>query len=112
MVNTRIGYRYRDASNYKAYDEIIVEGVVTLEQIQPFLNEGEFFIPEQVGLRELQEELTSFPSEDDHVWHELDLVEPTEEEANHEDSAEELLKKFANIKEWDITGACERLGIF
>ena len=110
-MNTRIGYRYRDASNYKAYDEIVVEGVVTREQLAPFLEDGDSFIPDQVNMRELQDELTSFPSEDDHVWHELDVVEPTDDEPNHEDSAEELLKRFSEVGEWDVAGASERLGI-
>ena len=110
-MNTKIGYMYRDASNYKEYGEIIVEGIILSEQIQPFLYEGEFFIPEQVGLIELQDRLRSFPSEDDHVWHSLELVEPTEEEADHEDSAEVLLEKFSKIGKWDIVGASKRLGI-
>ena len=33
-MNTRIIYRYRDAANYKAYSEIIVEGVVTRDQFR------------------------------------------------------------------------------
>lgn len=110
-MNTRIGYRYRDASNYKAYNEVIVEGVVTLKQIQPFLHDGEFFIPDAVGLRELQSELTSFPSVDDHVWHEIDVIEATDEESNYIDSAEDLLKKFSDVGEWNVLEASRRLGI-
>jgi len=55
QLNTKIEYLYRDASNYKVYNECVVKGIVTAEQrkeIVDCLNEGEYFIPSQVGLPE------------------------------------------------------------
>ena len=34
--NTRINYLYRDASNYKKYNEVIIPGTFTEEQIHTF----------------------------------------------------------------------------
>jgi len=110
-MNTKIDYLYRDAANYKVLGSIIVEGKVTLWQLKPFLDENGAFIPDQVDMRELQDELTSFPSEDDHVWHELLDAKPTDDEPDHEDSAEELLRKFSEVKRWDEAEASRRLGI-
>ena len=36
-MNTRISYFYRDASNYKAYNECIVRGLLTDEQTKAIL---------------------------------------------------------------------------
>ena len=112
-MNTKISYMYRDASNYKAHREIVVEGELSLSEIEGVLEDGENFIPYQVGVEELQEELTSFPSEDDHVWHELVAVEATSNEPTEVISAEELKRNFilAGEKGWDVSGAMERLGI-
>lgn len=53
MANTLISYLYRDASNYKVHNEAVLEGEITEEQVQDILShtcDGEFFIPELVGL--------------------------------------------------------------
>lgn len=52
MKNTRISYLYRDASNYKQHNEVVVPGTFTQEQIEAIigcLDAGEYFIPVQVG---------------------------------------------------------------
>lgn len=49
--NTRISYLYRDASNYKRPNEVIVQGTFTSKQIDTIiscLDEGEYFIPDQI----------------------------------------------------------------
>ena len=53
-MNTRISYFYRDASNYKAYNECIVRGLLTDEQTKAILDclDRDNFIPSQVGLPE------------------------------------------------------------
>lgn len=75
-MNTKFSYLYRDAGNYKTFNEIIFPGIITLEQIEPFLKEQTFFIPSKVGLPDLQEE---FFSVDDHIWHEIKAMELTEQ---------------------------------
>lgn len=36
-MNTRISYLYRDAGNYKRWNEAVVEGIITLEQIDSIM---------------------------------------------------------------------------
>jgi len=72
--NTRISYCYRDASNYKFWGEFVVGGHLSRSQLQPYLFEGDWFIPEKVGLKHL---LTEAWSEDDHLLHELHNFECT-----------------------------------
>lgn len=70
-MNTRIGYLYRDADNYKQYHEEVLEGEITPEQVQAIaacLDEGENFIPHQVGLPEVRFDTVT---ESDHPWFEL-----------------------------------------
>ena len=113
-MNTEFHYTYRDASNYKAYNTVVLSGELTFEQLRPFLDDGENFIPYDVGLDELQEELPGFPKSDDHVWHELsghDLT-PTNAEPNCHMSAESLLSNFEQVRgNWNLGAAVERLGL-
>jgi hypothetical protein len=98
---------YRDASNYKQWHSVIVKGVFSLEEAEPFLFDGDGFIPSQVGLKDVHFEFTN---EDDHIWHEIADVEPTEEEAM--DLTAELLMeriKTAHSRGWDVTKATEEL---
>lgn len=82
-------YLYRDASNYKAHGAVVLSGAVTPEhkrRLRASLIDGEYFIPEKVGLPSLRERLYEYsdgsPTEDDHVLHELvELRTATVEEA-------------------------------
>ena len=117
--NTRIHYMYRDASNYKAHGEVIISGELKqegLDAIIKTLDDGEHFIPAQVGMPELQSTLTSFPSEDDHVWHELEpeCFHLTDEDptTNHDiNDVNDLIERFTSIKKWDVSSAIKRLNI-
>lgn len=75
-MNTRIKYLYRDAGNYKQFGSVVLSGAITPQEVQTIrtgLESGEYFIPSQVGLADLQPNMPSFPDRDsDHVWHELD----------------------------------------
>ena len=116
-MNTRICYLYRDASNYKQHHEIVVEGELCFDDLKPFLIDGIFFIPHDVGLPELQKNFAAqgfaFPDEDDHVWHELEACEPTEDDPTLDICADELRERFrsAHAGGWDIRGAEIRLGL-
>lgn len=109
---------YRDASNYKEHEEVVLLGSLTEAQIKDcFENvaDGVEFIPSQVGLEDLQPRMTSYPSADDHVWHAFLSVEPTDEELTESITmtAEELRKKFQAMKgNWDISKAMEKHGLY
>lgn len=104
MKNTKISYLYRDASNYKKWNEAVLEGVITDDQIDSIigcLECGEYFIPKQVGLPETRfEKVTS----DDHCWFELnrDSFALTDEEADIDMDVGELVRAFIEaFGKWD-----------
>lgn len=116
-MNTMVCYMYRDASNYKEAEAAVVEGDgITLEQLKACCDNSvgseDGFIPSQVGLDDLQHRMIKFPTEDDHVWHELELIKPTTENHNVELTAEQLLKNFQLAKDkWNVKEAMVRLNM-
>jgi len=68
-------YLYRDAGNYKAWGKFLLLGEVAdtdIEEIRGYLDRGEYFVPDRVGIPPLQGELYQYsggPTEDDHVFH-------------------------------------------
>ena len=83
-----IEYQYRDASNFKSYGEILVEGTFSkrdIELIHSYMyDNGECFIPEEIGIPPLQEILWKEfdgPNDDDHEWHSIECIR----NANQED---------------------------
>lgn len=73
---TVIPVRYRDASNYKASGQIILQGSIAPAQVAALraaLDEGEYYNPVQLGhphMGEL-EWPDRFPSDDDHSFQEM-----------------------------------------
>lgn len=108
-MNTLIWYMYRDGCNYKVHHYIVVAGELTEAQLTEQMDTEAFlgdpvFIPEQVGLPGLQEQMCSpWDDEVDGPWHELYSVELTDREPDWHQTAEELLAAFTNAKEagWD-----------
>ena len=111
-INTRITYLYRDASNYKKHNEIVVKGELSQAQADYILSqclndycedeEMGYFIPEQLGLpAERFDDLTG----DDHCWFELwsGFAEETTALPTVDISADELARKFQEAKRngWD-----------
>lgn len=105
--NTKIAYLYRDASNYKTYNEVIINGGLEEKDILQFLKDGEFFIPSEVGLKDLQPGTFSV---DDHIWHEIEYIVPTDEEPTINISADILYEKFkkAHQNKWNEYAVFER----
>lgn len=103
-MNTKISYLYRDASNYKMPNEVVIAGPITEHQISIImdcLECRENFIPSQVGL---PEERFGEWTEDDHCWFELQRCgfEATGEEPDVYITADELVGKFLEAKgNWD-----------
>lgn len=114
-MNTKINYMYRDASNYKQHQNVIVKGELTDDQIQkiyascdeypdkdkPFDPECEepiYFIPQQVGLPEIRFEKTT---SDDHCWFEMQTIELTDEAPTIDMSADEIFRNFEDVRLWD-----------
>ncbi len=76
---TRVSYGYIDATNCKRFSSTVFRGRFTVEQLRFIasrLDEGEYFIPAQIGLECLQ---LAFNEEgDDHYWHKLELGDESE----------------------------------
>lgn len=99
-MNTRLSYLYRDACNYKTFNDVIVRGQLEHQHIQAHLKDKTFFIPSEIGLPDLQEETFTV---DDHIWHEIISLEPTNEKATIDITAAVLLSRFesASISAWN-----------
>ena len=109
--NTRIDYLYRDADNYKMPNSAVVKGLLSEDQkkiIMSSLQDGEFFIPSQVGLPETRVD-EYWDMESDHVFFELDedSFTATDEEPTVSVTAEGLVKRFEAVLEdgWNVTEA-------
>lgn len=104
--NTRITYLYRDADNYKTLNEVVIQGTFTDEEIDEIMgvcDQGEYFIPRQVGLPE--ERFEKLDPQSDHCWFELsrDGFETTDDYCSEPIAAEEVLAAFRRIRDtgWD-----------
>lgn len=113
---THIPYMYRDAANYKVCRTLVLRGSITAEQVEQLratLHDGDHFIPTQIGMPHLGTESgwASFPCEDDHIWHELEL-DAVEEGSGREDEAWFSVEEFITMmttaaQRWDDTVSVE-----
>lgn len=108
-MNTMIDYMYRDGSNYKQWGSIVLTGSHTEEEKQFLLSVDEF-IASEVGLESLQFRMISFPSDDDHVFHEIEDVSLVETEPNDTRTVAQFIKDLKEAPE-DVCAAMEYLGI-
>ncbi|GAX61994.1 nucleoside-diphosphate-sugar epimerases [Candidatus Scalindua japonica] len=109
-MNTLITYQYRDASNYKEYDTVIISGLLSLNDVEEYLYEKELFIPSEIGLKDLQPDNLN---QDDHIWHEILEIKHSHEKPTVNISAEEIVSHFrkASLEEWNILEASKRIGL-
>lgn len=97
--NTLVPYLYRDANNYKVWNECVVSGRITDEQIHAIrdaLMDGENFIPSMVGMPENKFDDTT---EDDVDTFELlyNRIEPTDR-TDAVITVDELVENFRAAK--------------
>lgn len=101
-LNTKVTYLYRDADNYKVWNQHVVRGTLTDAQIAEILetrSDREYFKPNDVGLPEKR--FDDYDPDVDHPWFELfdNSFESTEWPATLEITADEFYKRFMQIKE-------------
>ena len=105
-------YCYRDAGNYKAYGQLLLEGAVSaadVQNLQTHFESGEFFIAEQLGIPPLYDELWALsggPTQDDHVWHTFHDMRPAGSEVATVrvfDTAKNLISKIRAVVDWNQT---------
>lgn len=111
-MRTIFEYCYRDAGNFKAFGTILLNGTVSsgLEaQVRSTLQDGEFFIAEQIGVPPLYDQLYKWsggPIETDHCWHEFLGFKETDEADSGSESAgtvAEFALRFTSVVQWDGT---------
>ena len=100
-MNTKISYLYRDAGNYKQYNECIIAGALSAKQICTILHccdMGEYFIPRQVGLPEHR--FDTYDPQADHCWLELGAASfsETRESPTIALTATELVNRFEGCR--------------
>jgi hypothetical protein len=109
-MNTSFSYLYRDACNYKTFHAVVISGIIQQKQVVPLLKDELLFIPSDVGLPDLQEDVFSA---EDHVWHELEKIELTEDAPSIEIDAKSLMARFriASDGNWDEYAVFKRKGL-
>ena len=110
VMNTKLEYMYRDAENYKTYEDCILEGELSIKDLAPYLFLGDFFVPSEVGLKDLQEQPLHVY---DHIWHEIIDVDSVEQIPTVPISAKCFIKMFqeASKNDWNQNVVVERLGM-
>lgn len=100
QTNTRLYYLYRDASNWKTLNSVVLKGKITDEmhnEMKSCCEDGvEMFIPEQVGLDLIRDWETTM---DDHPYAELGEYELVPNEPTTDMTVEELLEEFRKAKD-------------
>lgn len=106
-------YLYRDASNYKAWGEILLTGTPSqndMASLRARLESGEYFVAEQVGIPAVYQELWELsggPNSDDHALHEfVNLRVASEDEIKSLSLFGDLLsllKAFQAVTKWDCS---------
>lgn len=94
QCNTKFWYLYRDASNNKKMNSVVVKGTFQAsdeETVKAALSEGEYFIPRQIGL---PEERFGELNEDDHCWFEYIEMTPTSEAVTVDLTVAQLIERF------------------
>lgn len=96
LPNTRIAYLYRDGGNFKARGRVVVAGRVAFRDLEPFLDESRYFVPDLVAFPMLHIEGHARDPELDHDWCELEERDfaATDEAPTHEDEASLLIERF------------------
>lgn len=101
---------YRDASNYKSFRTEVLEGQLTTKQLEDIKSKMEVvdgFVPHQVGLDGLQEELQGYDNQDwddDHQIHEMNVeydFESTDKDPTINLTVEDLYNNFMEVENWD-----------
>jgi len=99
----KVTYRYADAGNWKFWGTFHVLGDLRMKDLQPYLFDQEFFIPQRIGLPSL---VPVEKNEDDHLLHTVEALTEVGS-APYECTAQELIQRFRHVHEegW-FTGIC------
>lgn len=105
-------YLYRDASNFKAWESLLLQGVATeadVAVLKSRFESGDYFVAEQLDIPPLYEQLWEYsdgPTDEDHVFHEFHALRPVANEdigAGIFDTVENFASKINAVIEWDYS---------
>ena len=100
-MNIKFCYLYRDAANYKQYNEIIFTNPndKSLVEIQALIRnnliDGNWFVAKHWNVPDMHFKEYPWDTDIDHDWHELDSLEETNELSKEKISIEEFLFNVA-----------------
>ena len=103
-MNIKFCYLYRDASNYKQFNEVVFSNPneIPLEKIDLFIRanliSGFWFIAKDWNLPDLHFKEYPLDSDIDHGWHEFEFVQITEEMAHQGRFIEKFLRQILICK--------------
>lgn len=106
-------YLYRDASNYKAWGEVLLSGIPSqndMMALRSSLESGEYFVAEQVGIPAVYKELWNLSggrTSDDHALHEFVALRIATEDERKSlplfGKLSSLIKTFQAVSKWDYS---------
>lgn len=106
-------YLYRDASNYKAWGELLLSGIPSHGDeaaLKACLESEVFFVAEQVGIPSLYQELWALSggrTEDDHAVHEFVALRAASIDESGKlplfGNLSSLLRNFEAVSKWDYS---------
>jgi hypothetical protein len=92
MICSELGYLYRDGGNYKFRSTLLIAGKLDIEDIRCHLFDGQYFVPERVGIPSL---VPNSKNGDDHLLHEIEFI-TTIDSTQASLDVSTLLNRFAN----------------
>jgi len=106
-------YLYRDASNYKAWGELLLLGIPSQSDVAEFracLESGVYFVAEQAGIPAVYKELWDLsggPTSDDHALHEFVALRAASEDERKSLSLfgglSSFLMTFQAVTKWNYS---------
>lgn len=108
-MTTLFNYLYRDASNYKAWGALALNGEVAEERWQTALDrleDGVFFVAEQLDVPPLYHALYKWsggPTSADHCWHEfvgINIIAQSTLDAYRWGNAASFVTRLQEVEEW------------
>ena len=102
-MNIKLTYLYRDAANYKQYNEVVFANPNELpiqkikSAITKNLIEESWFIAKDWNLPGIHFKECDWDDETDHDWHEFSGIEETNDIPTAEQSIEEFMERISYI---------------
>jgi hypothetical protein len=101
-MNIKLSYLYRDASNYKRFNEVVFRNpnAITFDEIHSIIRskliDGCWFVAKDWNLPDMHFQEYEWNNEVDHEWHELELIEETKDPVTLQTPIDDFLKTITS----------------